>query len=74
MPPPVRPTNRTADLKQLNEASAPDIDGSPAAEERAGEVVPAAPPRQSRRDPDAVEDYNRFIDAGGVPPSEYRKF
>jgi post-segregation antitoxin (ccd killing protein) len=69
MPTPVRSTDLSADLQRLNEVSAPDVDGSPAVE-----AGPAARPRQSLRDSDAIEDYNRFIDAGGVPLSEYRKF
>ncbi len=72
---PRRSTSLTLNRQLLDDAKALGVNVSRAAEEGVAAAVRAAQARQWRQEnAAAIEDYNRFIDAGGVPLSEYRKF
>jgi antitoxin CcdA len=70
-----RSTSLTLDRHLLDEARELGVNVSRAAEEGVALAIRAARARQWREEnAAAIDDYNRFIDAQGVPLSEFRKF
>jgi antitoxin CcdA len=70
-----RSTSLTLDRQLLDEARALGVNVSRAAEQGLAQAVRAARARRWRQENGpAIEDYNRFIEANGVPLSEFRKF
>lgn len=75
MPTPRRSTSLTLNRRLLDEAKDLGVNISRAAEEGVALAIRAARARRWREEnAAALEDYNRFIDAGGVPLAEFRKF
>lgn len=70
-----RSTSLTLDRSLLEEARKLGVNVSRAAEEGVSRAVRAAQTRRwQEENANAIEDYNTFIDAKGVPLSEFRKF
>jgi antitoxin CcdA len=70
-----RSTSLTLDRRLLDEARELGVNISRAAEDGVAQAVRAARARRWREEnAAAMDDYNRFIDAHGVPLSEFRKF
>ena len=72
---PRRSTSLTLDRRLLNEARELGVNVSRAAEDGVALAIRAARARRWREEnAAAIDDYNRFSDAHGVPLSEFRKF
>jgi antitoxin CcdA len=72
---PRRSTSLTLNRELLDEARELGVNVSRAAEEGVAQAVRAGRARRWREEnAAAMDDYNRFIDAHGVPLSEFRKF
>jgi antitoxin CcdA len=72
---PRRSTSLTLDRRLLDEARELGVNVSRAAEDGVVLAIRAARGRRWREEnAAAMDDYNRFIDAHGVPLSEFRKF
>ena len=69
---PRRPTSLTLDRRLLDEARELGVNVSRAAEDGVARALRAARTREENAA--ALEDYNRFIDASGIPLSEFREF
>ena len=70
-----RSTSLTLNRRLLAEARELGVNVSRAAEDGVAQAIRAARARQWREaNAAAIEDYNAFIDAHGVPLSEFRKF
>jgi antitoxin CcdA len=70
-----RSTSLTLDRQLLDEARELGVNVSRAAENGLAAAVRAArAQRWQEENRAAIEDYNRFIEANGVPLSEFRKF
>ena len=70
-----RSTSLSLNRQLLDEARELGVNVSRAAEEGVEHAIRAARERRWREEnAAAIDDYNRFIDAHGVPFSEYRKF
>ena len=75
MSPPRRSTSLTLNRQLLDEAKDLGVNISRAAEDGVALAIRAARARRWREEnAAALEDYNRFIAACGVPLSEFRKF
>jgi antitoxin CcdA len=73
--PPRRSTSLTLNRRLLDEARELGVNVSRAAEDGVALAIRAARARRWREEnAAAIDDYNRFIDAHGVPLSELRKF
>jgi antitoxin CcdA len=72
---PRRSTSLTLNRRLLDEARELGINVSRAAEDGVALAIRAARARRWREEnAAAIDDYNRFIDAHGIPLSELRKF
>ena len=72
---PRRSTSLTLNRRLLDEARELGVNFSRAAEDGWAVAIRAARARRWREEnAAAMDDYNRFIDAHGVPLSEFRKF
>jgi antitoxin CcdA len=72
---PRRSTSLTLDRRLLDEARELGVNISRAAEDGVALAIRAARTRRwHEENAAAMDDYNRFIDAHGVPLSEFRKF
>jgi antitoxin CcdA len=72
---PRRSTSLTLNRRLLDEARELGVNVSRAAEDGVALAIRAARARRWREEnAAAIDDYNRFIDAHGVPLSELRKF
>jgi antitoxin CcdA len=72
---PRRSTSLTLDGRLLDEARELGVNVSRAAEDGVALAIRAARARRWREENvAAIDDYNRFVDARGVPLSEFRKF
>jgi antitoxin CcdA len=72
---PRRSTSLTLDGRLLDEARGLGVNVSRAAEDGVALAIRAARARRWREEnAAAIDDYNHFVDARGVPLSEYRKF
>ena len=70
-----RSTSLTLNRRLLDEARELGVNLSRAAEDGLSRAVRAARARRWQEENAAgMEDYNRFIDAKGVPLAEFRKF
>lgn len=70
-----RSTSITLDSQLLDEARLLGVNVSRAAEEGVARAIQAERARRWREEnASAIEGYNRFIEAHGVPLSEFRKF
>jgi antitoxin CcdA len=70
-----RSTSLTLNRRLLDEARELGVNVSRAAEEGVSLAVRAARAQRWRQEnAAAIDDYNRFIDAHGVPLAEFRKF
>ena len=70
-----RSTSLTLDRRLLDEARELGVNVSRAAEDGVALAVRAARARRwQEENAAAIDDYNRFIDAVGVPLAEFRKF
>jgi antitoxin CcdA len=70
-----RSTSLTLDRRLLDEARELGVNISRAAEDGVALAIRAARTRRwQEENAAAMDDYNRFIDAHGVPLSEFRKF
>ena len=70
-----RSTSLTLDRRLLDEARALGVNVSRAAEAGLTEAVQAARARRwQEENAAAIQDYNAFIDANGIPLAEFRKF
>jgi antitoxin CcdA len=75
MPAGRRSTSLTLDRHLLDEAKALGVNVSRAAEQGVALAIRAAQARRWREEnARAIEDYNRFVAASGVPLSGFRKF
>ena len=72
---PRRSTSLTLDRGIVDEARELGVNVSRAAEEGVRTAVRAARARRwQAENADAMADYNRFVEANGVPLAEFRKF
>ena len=70
-----RSTSLTLDRRLLDEARELGVNVSRAAEDGVSRAVRAARARRwQEENAAAIEDYNAFIEAHGVPLAEFRKF
>lgn len=70
-----RSTSLTLNRALLDEARALGVNLSRAAEEGVAQSIRAARAQKWREEnAGAMEDYNRFIESGGIPLAEHRKF
>lgn len=70
-----RSTSLTLDRRLLDEARELGVNVSRAAEEGVSQAVRAArAQRWQQENAAALDEYNAFIDANGVPLAEFRKF
>lgn len=72
---PRRSTSLTLDRRLLDEARDLGVNVSRAAEDGVARAIRAARTRRwQEENAAALDDYNRFIDARGIPLSDFRKF